>query len=1181
MLLPALLTLLLAAPAGAAPRPVLSPSGPAWLGTITPTTHPRVRGGRTLVMVDPETGALHLEQVDIALPGSAPAVAIHRVWDDAGWRTTLDDRIVGTASGVELRLLEETLTARSDAPTLDNPMAIEGPVAWPEGSTFTGEAFTAKRVAGGWEVQRGLLKERYDTYGWLLERLVPGSGLTHTRELDRLTSVESRDGRSLEIFHNSDGDLSLVKAPEGFEVYYDHQEGVLEAVSTSEQGRTRYTYDDDGLISAVIWPDGTAARIRRDDDGRVSLIAGPGPLQQSYQWSDRGVVARDGAGGLTQISRRPRGDEGGHTEVVTDSAGRTVRTVRSPDGIDSWTDPRGVTWRLGHNDDGDVTQLTAASGTWRFGWSDERMVSLTQPSGGQWTYRRDLQGRVVAVTSPAGRTLSYPRNGAGQVIGVSVGGAETRLERDLRGRVTGVTTPGGARTDIHRDALGRVTKIIDPGGHELLLTEHRGLQAGKLLNRDKHAWTMQFDAMGRPTRLEAPSGEALSMRRSSLGRVEFAGVAFGAGKRYRYRPDGRLTAVEDALGASTGLIYDATGRMMALRRPDLSELKLLRDPLGELVEIRAGDTALSIQRDSGGRPVSVGPLTWAWNLLGQLIGVEAPGLSVSLVRAGDGSVSRVALGEAEIVLERDSSGRVVRAVADDQTLAMERDSTGLVTRLQIDENLPLVISRDTRGLVVSMSEALRSWRVLRDGEGRALKWTSPDGTSLSGPRDAEGRPELVRYPDGTLAKHTWDIAEDTWSLEDASGRPLMTRQIDKDLAGRPTRVVANGEYTTHVRHDPLGQLVALESDEGTWSWTSSLISGSGDGTVIALDAQGLPQEASPPQGMEAWGVAYESLSYLRDDLGRVSALMGDAVDATLEYDLAGRLTAVVSGGDRWAVEWDLLGRPLAIRDPDGEWLILQFGPDGLISWRSELEGLVDVLHAEGWGWLLSGDLSRLVIPDETGAPRAFGYETYEPLSWTPLGFPKRYWSSPVGWRGTLTMFAGGPLLDGGGAWDPVSGSWVDSPALMPWAREAAPTGDWPSVDGTGSPWWDPAPFAPETIWSDPLALLVAMGELEPAVEGDWLVLRDAPAALPWLPAASATPDPPLCPPLGALPIDLSDSPLSQLAVRSAVAPVRPIDTDAVIDALAAWEFAELKPLRFAGPGDESQRPWLPPAALLR
>jgi len=1172
---------LVVAPAGAAPRPVLAPSGPHWLGTITPETHPRVQHGRSLVMVDSETGALHLEQVDIALPGSAPSMAIRRVWNDRGWRTTLDDRVVETAQGVSLELLEETLPAASDAPVVDNPMLIEGPISWPEGATFTGEDFTAERIADGWKVKRGELEERYDDEGWLTERRVPGNTLFHTRELGRLTEVETRDGRSFKVFQDNSGELSLIQAPEGFEVYYDHRDGALEAVATSEQGRTRYTYDDEGLISSVIWPDGTAARIRRDEQKRVSLIAGPGPLQQTFQWTERGVIARDGAGGLTQISRRERGEVGNYVEVVTDSAGRTVRAVREGGRLDSWTDPRGVTWRLSHNSDGDLTQLVTASGTWRFGWSDRHMVSLTEPSGGRWIYRRDVQGRVVSATSPAGRSLSWPRNSAGQVVGVVVGGAETRLERDLRGRVTGVTTPGGARTDIHRDALGRVTKVIDPGGHELLLSEHRAGQAGKLLNRDKHTWAMQFDALGRPTRLEAPSGEALSMRRSSLGQIEFAGVAFGAGKKYRYRPDGRLTSIEDALGATTGLLYDATGRMVALRRPDLSELKLLRDPLGELSAIRASDVELTIQRDSGGRPVSVGPLTWVWDLVGRFMGVEGPGLSVSLERAGDGAVSRVSLGEAETRLERDGAGRVVRVVADDQTVSMSRDTTGQIIRLQIDENQPLIIERDTRGLIVAMSESLRTWRVLRDGEGRALKWTAPDGTTLSGPRDAEGRPALVRYPDGALAKHTWDIAEDSWSLEDASGRTLMTRQINKDLAGRPTRVVTNGEHTVHVRHDPLGRLVALESDEGTWSWTSSLISGSSDGTVIALDERGRPSEASPPQGMEAWGVAFESLSYLRDDLGRVSSMMGDTEDATLEYDLAGRLTAVISGGERWSVEWDLLGRPLAIRDPDGEWLILQFGPDGMISWRSELEGLVDILHAEGWGWLLSGDLPRLVIPDETGAPRAFGYETYEPLAWTPVGFPRRYWSAPIGWRGALTMFGGGPLLDGGGAWDPVSGSWVDRPALMPWTREALPTGDWPSVDGTGSPWWDPGVFAPETLWSDPLELLVALGELENAVEGDWLNLRPTPAALPWLPAASATPDPPLCPPLGALPIALSDSPLSLLAVRSAVAPVQPIDTDAVIDALSNWEFAELSPLRFAGSDVDSQRPWLPPAALLR
>ncbi len=1170
-----LAALLLAAPAASAPRALLSPGGPTWLGVLTPASHPRVLQGRCLVMVDPDDGSLWVEQTDIDVPGEEPPISVVRRWSADGWRTSLDDRLVETAAGVAIQLMDETWTA-STARVRDQG------VAWPIGTLFAGEGLDVERTSEGWAVTRGGLAETYDADGWLLTRRYPsGATLRHTRQDGKLKEVESSDGRHLQVFHDAAGNVSLIVAGEGVEVYYDYVDGALRAVSSSAQGRTRHIYGEDGQLKGMLWPDGSGVNIRRDERGRVISLTGPGPLRQNLTWTEQGLRADASSGGALQVVRRQR--EGGQLqEAVTDGSGRSVRTTWTPDGASSWEDPRGTTWLLDRDDAGRLVALTGPGGaTWRFGYGENGLTLLIDPAGGRWTYRRDAGGHTVAVVDPTGREVGYPRDSNGRITAVNRGASTTRIQRDLRGQVIGLQSSDGARTAIRRDALGRVVGVVDPSGNELKLSNHRGAQAGSLSNREQHLWSLRFDALGRPTRLEGPGKGALVIRRSALGRATWIGDKAGDGTRYGYRSDGRLTLFEDALGAATGLLYDPSGRLRALRRADLTEIEIDRDAAGEITALRSGKVEITIPRTTLGRPLSAGPLRWTWDTLGRLTGVLGEGLQLLLDRGGDGAVKALTLGDDEIVFSRDAAGRVIGAEREGETLRLERSSSGLVTLIALNEDPPVTLDRDSRGLITVVTESGRTWRVLRDGEGHPLRWIAPDGTPLSGPRDREGRPTLVRYPDGTLARIKWAPDKVEWSLEDADGYLLATRLVELDALGRPARVDED-DHTTWIRRDALGRVVARESEEGTWSRTEDIVANTADGSLVTLDEAGLPAEVRPPFGPEAWGIAHESLSYMRDALGRVVTLMGDALDLHLSWDAAGRLVSVTEpSGEGWRIEWDLLGRPAAFQDPDGEWTILSYHDTGLLSWRSEADGLVDVVHADGWGWLLSGSLPRLLVADESGDPRAWGYQGLESLGWSPAGFPAQEWGVPLSWSGALNLFSGGPLLDAAGAWDPASGSWLDRPLLFPWTAPPEPTGQLAAVDGTATPWWDPGVLPPTSPWSDPLALLVTLGELEPALEGDWLVVDPEAPPLGWLPAAAARPAPPLCPPAGALPLDMSGLPLVALAVRSSLSPTAPITSDSIVDALSAVEFGELEPLPFLGRGLRDERPWWPSSAPLK
>ena len=464
---------------------------------------------------------------------------------------------------------------------------------------------------------------------------------------------------------------------------------------------------------------------------------------------------------------------------------------------------------------------------------------------------------------------------------------------------------------------------------------------------------------------------------------------------------------------------------------------------------------------------------------------------------------------------------------------------------------------------------------MRDAEGRALRWTGPGGDTLSGTWDPEGVPELIRYSEGVLARRQCDGRRDHWLISETGGRLIIDRRLERDALGRVSAIEDRG--ITRLYRDALGALSAVEEmGRGTWSKTPGRIESS-DGSLTLYDTSGRPIKARAPAEAMAWGLS-GALEYLMDLAGRLVTVAGDAGRARGDLDGLGRPITVDGPAGRVDVHWDWLGRPDAIQGPSGRRRLV-FGASRLLSW-TESDQTIDVLHEPGWGYVLSGHPAEMIVTDESGHPRAIG-RRLEAVAFSPTGAPRQACSLPIGWAGALSLFEGGPLLDAGGAWDPIAGVWIDGGRHSPWARRPPPTGQWPEVDGVSAPWWDPDWWAPTGAWRDPLALMVAMGELDPVLEGEWLSTSGEPPPLGWLPAAAATPDAPLCPPLGALPLDLRGQPLASMAIRSALPPSQPIDSEAILRALVEPVFAEEEPLNFAGATDAKRRPWLPDAALLR
>ncbi len=1101
-----------------------------WIGPLGPDTPTGWRAGRGIVDVDSASGALFVEVVDLRVEGQGPPLELRRVHTRGQWRLSLDERIDITVDGLLHHDLEGAELLLVDPPV---PEGLADDGMWPVGTLF-GEG-RAIRTERGYEITGLDHMARFDTEGRLV-RLEDedGDGMNLEHDELGLARVRADDGRSVRVLHDLNGNISAVAAPGGEEHFYQW-DGARLLASIGEGGRVRLVHEGDDL-SAIIWPDGSHVRIRYAED-RVVDIAGPGPLRRQLSWDGETLDVVDQRGASWRIRRSA------DQVTVTDPLGREARTLLEGGRLAGWVAPDGTEVRVGRDSEEHITTVER----WRLRWVGDELMGLTDPAGGVWAVDRDALGRLTSVEDPEGRIIRYERDAHGRIVAVGREASPWRITRDAKGLVVDVTGPTGATTYLTRDTRGRVTSIADPSGAETLLGGFAGDSPGTILGRAGSLWVLAYDHMGRAIRVEVPDEPAVTLRRDRLGDIVGIDLDGERRLRLRYRSDGLLTRVEDALGQAWGVLGDAAGRAIVAHQPDGTEQRIKWTDADRLV----GLDDLVIKRDARGNPTSDGLLTWRWDLLDRLIGVEGPALDLSLLRGGAGFVHTVTAGELSWPIGRDTTGRVTRIGEGDDSLAIRRNAGGHI--VEVDG---VILERDDRGLVFRMHSDGRIWRALHDAETLTTRWSSQDGVSLSLGRDNLGRVVLVRYPDGTLLRRAYEPGMRGVRIEGSDGAVLLDRLLTLDEADRVERItdLSPSEQEIVFHRDPAGELVAREQADGAWLWAPGQVSAPHGGMVV-YDERGKPVHATPPVGPLAWNTSEDVLSYLVDDAGCIEQVIGEAGAVDVTYDSLGRPTELRGPGEdqRTELEWDELGRLTRVGETRLVW-----GVSAPLALDAP-EGRVEVLHAEDAGWVLVGDRVVSLVPDSGDTPRALIRDSIVEgwLDWSPLGFPAHDAATPIGPDGSWVLGPGGPLVDGSGLLDPVSGTHACRP--IPEATWSATP--WPTPDGASTPWWDPAPWSADDVWRDPLGLLVALGALDPGVEGGWVQIGDDPPPLPWLPRAAATPDPPLFPGRNSLPLG-DYSALTLLVLERSLPVSGPLARHDILNRVTAADLAARAELQF-------------------
>lgn len=1066
--------MLLLAWIAAAAEPVLGPDGWTRLGPLPPGRD----DPRGEVVFDLATCAVEVGRVDLVAGPDRPAVRLARAWLDGRWRW-LDD----------WRVEEGRLRRPGRAPVPYRPGApVDG-----EWLTLDAAGRVIGRRGGGRSVE--------------IERDAEGA-FTGMRDGARWVRLEVEGGEQ------------VGRAWDGRTVRYRREAGRLLGFSDAHGVRTTYAYDGERL-----------AELRFSDESRVGLepgrTTGVGGAWTCRRDGDR-VTLREGGGGAWTVTWL---DDG---ERVADPGGATVRTLRDGGRLVGWTDPRGGVTRIARDDAGRVVEVTdATAARWGLAWGPAGLAAVVLPTGGRWTVDRAVDGRVTGVVDPLGRRTTWTVDAAGRPTGrTRADGATTTLRRDDRGLVVRIAEAVGGRVDIRRDEAGRVARVIDAGGAEWTVGRDEAGRVVRVTDPAGGAWAVAWDRVGRPAGVDDPTGRRVRARRGDDGRLGAVEVAQGVAWDLLRTAGGALSGVRDPLGRLWGLAPSTAGRPGELRRPDGSVIGLERDAAGEIV----GVGGLGLERDPLGRPraLRLGDRVlraWVRDAAGRVVEARSPAGLLVVGRDADGAVARVRAGAVDLRVERDPAGRV-RSVEGARRVTLARDRAGRLVGLD-DGDGALAVDRDLRGLVGRLRLGDREWRLRRDGVGRLLGVEVADAWSLGVDRDRAGRPVLVRFPDGSLARlvHGPDAVE--VELVDNRSQPVARVGWSWDATGALASVAA--EAVWRLRRDPLGLLVAAEAADGAWSWAPGRIEGPG-GAEIELDLAGRPRAGrlgagSPP----AWGVARERITWVVGADGAVEEVVGDAGRVRVEHDDLGRLSAFVGPTGRIEVEWDGLGR------------LLRVGSDRLVGWdgllalgaapRAVVPG---VAIGRPGGGLLLDPRGVPILATLLGAPGV-----------TPGGLPLAAATGEAAVGGRYTPFVGGPAIGATAALDPVTGQPL-GPDLrlphqaVPWTAEGWDP-PWPDPDaGDRGGAWDDGAWAPVGPWADPLALLVAAGELPDGGPRG----RRAPG-LPWLPEAWAVTVPAPVPDPEAEPVE--EEGVVAWVLDRARWPVAEVDPDALARVLLGGE----------------------------
>ncbi|WP_371669795.1 DUF6531 domain-containing protein [Streptomyces sp. NBC_00289] len=424
---------------------------------------------------------------------------------------------------------------------------------------------------------------------------VHADGSTWRREYDERGNCEAvtgPGGATVRYAHDDAGHLTSVTDPLGNTTRIEtNAAGLTTGLTEARGGREWRRHDVFGRVVAVADTTGSEAHLWWTVEGRIARWVGPGGAQETWEYDGEGNCVR-------------------HTDA---NGGVSTYEYTHFDLLAARTGPDGARYTYEHDASLRLTKVTNPQGlTWEYTYDPAgRIESESDFDGRSLRYEYDAVGRIVLRKNALGQAIAYERDVLGQVVTKDADGAVSRYEHDAMGRLLRATGPDSS-VRLERDQWGRiVAECVDD---RLLSFEYDGLGrrtrrvtptgAVSTYDYDAHgrrnsvttagrAVRFGYDVAGREITRQVNESLTVNSRWDASGHLveQTAETPHGTlqSRRYAYRPDGHVTAVDDLRNGSRHIELDALGRVTAVSARNWRE-RYVYDAAGNQTDAAWPDT---------------------------------------------------------------------------------------------------------------------------------------------------------------------------------------------------------------------------------------------------------------------------------------------------------------------------------------------------------------------------------------------------------------------------------------------------------------------------------------------------------------------------------------------------------------------------------------------------------------
>ena len=370
--------------------------------------------------------------------------------------------------------------------------------------------------------------------------------------LNRMTGVIDKNGDRLILEYTNTGKIAKVTDKEGAETAYQYDSmGRLLQMTDAAGHSLKFTYDKMGRVLTQTDAAGNLTEYTYSMSGNLLTRKDPEGNTVSYTYDAAGRITRvtDALGNTMTYTR----DALGQVTTITNAVGETMTFTYTANGqIETVTDASGNITAYTYDACGNLTQITDPLGhitSYEYDAMNHQIreyMAQGEEKTCETIYHYDKAGRMVRMINPMKEERSYTYDGNGNLAEITdEDGYVTTVTYDLNDQPLQMTYSDGRQATFRYNRRGELVEMKDWNGTMTMERDVLGRVSG-ITDHNGYVTGYTYDAAGNRTSIRYPDESVVN---------------------YTYDKNHRLTAVTDAQGNGTQYGYDAVGNLLTMIQP--------------------------------------------------------------------------------------------------------------------------------------------------------------------------------------------------------------------------------------------------------------------------------------------------------------------------------------------------------------------------------------------------------------------------------------------------------------------------------------------------------------------------------------------------------------------------------------------------------------------------------------